>query len=111
MKISMSSPPLSSKHNTFVQSQAQYFNRQNSDLNLQMNINRHSPAPSPSLSPATTTTHIIGPRPFYRSRVTPDRFDYTNNNQRENDYRQYLQNRSQRRFSINQINGETQIKR
>jgi hypothetical protein len=96
----MSSSPLSSKNNTFVQSQAQYFNRQNSNLTSQMNINRHSPGPS------STATRIIGPKPFYRSQVTPDPFDYTNTNRRESDYQQYRQNQAQRRYSVNQINGK-----
>jgi uncharacterized membrane protein len=96
----MSSSPLSSKNNTFVQSQAQYFNRQNSNLTSPMNTTPYSSGPS------STTTRIIGPKPFYRSRVTPDPFDYTNNDRRENDYQQYLQNPSQRRYSVNQINGK-----
>ncbi len=96
----MSSSPLSSKNNTFVQSQAQYFDQQNSTLPSPMNINRHSPGPP------STTTRIIGPKPFYRSQVTPDPFDYTNNNRRENSYQQYVQNPSQRRYSVNQINSK-----
>ncbi len=96
----MSSSPLSSKNNTFVQSQAQYFNRQNSNSTSPMNVSRCSPGPS------STTTRIIGPKPFYRSRVTPDPFDYTNNDRRQNDYQQHLQNKSQRRYSVNQINGK-----
>jgi uncharacterized membrane protein len=99
----MSSSPLSSKNNTFVQSQAQYFNRQNSNSTSPMNLNRHSPGPQ-----STTATRIIGPKPFYRSRVTPDPFDYTNNDRRQNDYEQYLPNQSQRRYSVNQINGKKQ---
>ncbi|CAF4979351.1 unnamed protein product [Rotaria socialis] len=95
-----SSSPLSSKNNTFVQSQAQNFNQQNnSSLNSPMNINRQSSGLSSSST--TTTTRIVGPRPFYRSRVTPDPFDYTTNDRRENDYQQ---NVSQRRYSANQIN-------
>lgn len=69
-----------------------------------MNINRHSPG-SPS-----SKTRIVGPKPFYRSQVTPDPFDYTNNNRRENDYQQYLPNQSQRRYSVNQLNGKKEIK-
>ena len=68
-----------------------------------MNLNRHSPGP-----PSTSTTRIMGPRPFYRSRVTPDPFDYSNNDRRQNDYQQYLQTQSQRRNSVNQLNGKTQ---
>jgi len=101
----MSSSPLPSKNNTFVQSQAQYFNQQNSTLTSPMNINRQSPGPS------STTTRILGPKPFYRSRVTPDPFDYTNNNRRQNDYQQHLQNPSQRRYSVNQINGKKNRKK
>ncbi|CAF4332454.1 unnamed protein product, partial [Rotaria magnacalcarata] len=52
-------------------------------------------------SSSSTTTRIVGPRPFYRSRVTPDPFDYTNNDRQENDYQE---NVSQRRYSVNQIN-------
>ncbi|CAF0997804.1 unnamed protein product [Adineta steineri] len=94
----MSSSPLSSKNNTFVQSQAPYFNRQDSNLTLPMNANRYSP------SPTSTTTRIVGPKPFYRSQVTPDPFDYTNNNRRQIDNQLYLQNQPQRRFSVNQMN-------
>lgn len=94
----MSSSPLSSKNNTFVQNQAQYFNRQNSSLTSPMNINNNLTS---GLS--NTTTRIVGPRPFYRSRVTPDPFDYTNNDRRQTDYDQNL---SQRRYSANQINGK-----
>ncbi|CAF0904097.1 unnamed protein product [Rotaria sp. Silwood1] len=94
----MSSLPLSSKNNTFVQSQAQYFNRQNNNSNLPMNINRQSP----NLS--STATRIIGPKPFYRSQITPDPFDYTNNHRQQSDYQQSRQNQSQRRFSFNQTN-------
>jgi hypothetical protein len=101
----MSSSPLPSKNNTFVQSQAQYFNRQNSNLTTPMNVNRHSPGPP------STTTRIVGPIPFYRSRGTPEPFDYTNNNRRQNDYQEYLQNPSQRRYSTNQINGKTKEKK
>jgi hypothetical protein len=100
----MSSSPLSSKNNTYVQNQAQYFSRQNSNLTSPMNASRHSPGPS------STTTRIIGPKPFYRSQVTPDPFDYTNNNRRQNDYQQNLQNQSQRRYSVNQINGKRENK-
>ncbi|CAF1543507.1 unnamed protein product [Rotaria magnacalcarata] len=97
--MSMSSSPSSSKNNTFVQSQAQHFNRQNnSSLNSPMNINNRQ---SSGLSSSSTTTRIVGPRPFYRSRVTPDPFDYTNNDRQENDYQENL---SQRRYSVNQIN-------
>ncbi|CAF5204481.1 unnamed protein product, partial [Rotaria magnacalcarata] len=82
----MSSSPSSSKNNTFVQSQAQHFNRQNnSSLNSPMNINNRQ---SSGLSSSSTTTRIVGPRPFYRSRVTPDPFDYTNNDRQENDYQE-----------------------
>jgi len=97
----MSSSPLSSKNNTFVPSQAQYFNRQNGHLTSPMNLNRRSPGPS-----STTTTRIIGPKPFYRSRVTPDPYDYTNHHRRENDYQQYLGNQHARRGSVNQLEGK-----
>ena len=96
----MSSSPLSSKTNTFVQSQAQYFNRQNSTLNSPMNINRQPPSPS------STSTRIIGPKPFYRSQITPDPFDYTNNYRQQNDYQQSRQSPLQRCFSFNQTNGK-----
>ncbi|CAF3944203.1 unnamed protein product [Rotaria sp. Silwood1] len=94
----MSSSALSSKTNTFVQSQAQYFNRQNSTLNSPMNVNRQSPSPS------STSTRIIGPKPFYRSQITPDPFDYTNNCRQQNDYQQSRQSPLQHRFSFNQTN-------
>ncbi|CAF1103030.1 unnamed protein product [Rotaria sordida] len=94
----MSSSPLSSKTNTFVQRQTQYFNRQNSTLNSPMNINRQSPSPS------SIATRIVGPKPFYRSQITPDPFDYTNNYRQQNDYQQSRQHPFQRRFSFNQTN-------
>ena len=93
----MSSSPLSSKNQTFVQSQAQYFNRQNGNSTSPMNISRQSPGPS------TNTTRMIGPKPFYRSQITPDPFDYMNNNRQ-----QYLPNQSQRRYSVNQVNGKNE---
>lgn len=99
----MSSSPLSSK-NTFVQSQAQFLNRQNSNgnSNSPMNINRQSPG----VPSSSTATRIVGPRPFYRSKITPDPFDYTNNTRLQNDNQQYVHN--QRRYSVNQINGKKQ---
>jgi len=83
----------SSSKNVFTQNQNPLSDRQNSILNPAMNLGRHSPGPS-------STTRIVAPRPFYRSQITPDPFDYSNNNQH------YLQNRSQRRYSANQINGK-----
>ena len=97
----MSSTPLSSK-SPFVQNQAQLFNRQNDTLTPIMNIGRHSPVPSSS----STTTRIVAPKPFYRSQVTPDPFDYSNNSRRQADHQQYLQNQPQRRYSAHQINGK-----
>ena len=67
-----------------------------------MNLNRHSPGP-PSTS---TATRIIGPKPFYRSRITPDPFDYSNSDRRQNDYQHYLPSQSHRRNSVNQMNGK-----
>ncbi|CAF3977976.1 unnamed protein product [Rotaria sordida] len=78
--------------------QTQYFNRQNSTLNSPMNINRQSPSPS------SIATRIVGPKPFYRSQITPDPFDYTNNYRQQNDYQQSRQHPFQRRFSFNQTN-------
>lgn len=97
----MSSSPLSSKNNTFVSNQAQNFNRQNSNLTSPMNLNRHSPGP-----PSSTATRIIGPKPFYRSRVTPDPYDYTNHHRQENDYQQHLENQFPRRGSVTQADGK-----
>jgi hypothetical protein len=101
----MSSSPLSSKR-PFVQNQAQLFNRQNGTLTQTMNVGRNSPGPSSS-----TTTRIVAPRPFYRSQVTPDPFDYSNNSRREADNQQNLQNRPQRRYSAHQINGKEKKKK
>ncbi len=64
-----------------------------------MNIGRHSPGPS-------STTRIIAPRPFYRSQVTPDPFDYSNNSRRQADQQQYVQSPLQRRYSAHQINSK-----
>jgi len=86
----MSSSPLSSKTNTFSPNQVQYFTRQNSNSPLPMNFNIY-----PSNTPRT-----YGPKPFYRSRVTPEPFDYTNQHRQENN------SHSQRRYSVNQINGK-----
>jgi len=94
----MSSSPSSSKH-IFIQSQAQLLDRQNDILTSTMNSDRHSPSPS--------TTRIIAARPFYRSRVTPDPYDYSNNSRREADDQQYRQNQPQRRSSAHQINGKS----
>ncbi|CAF4241192.1 unnamed protein product, partial [Rotaria sordida] len=47
---------------------------------------------------------IVGPKPFYRSQITPDPFDYTNNYRQQNDYQQSRQHPFQRRFSFNQTN-------
>ena len=99
----MSSSPLSSKNSTFVPSQANYFNRENSNLTSLMNVNRHSPGPP---STTTTTTRIIGPKPFYRSRATPEPYDYINHHRRENDYQQSRQNPFPRRGSVNQLDGK-----
>jgi hypothetical protein len=99
----MSSSPLSSKR-PFVQNQAQLFNQQNGTLTPTMNVGRNSPGPSSS------TTRIVAPRPFYRSQVTPDPFDYSNNSRREADHQQDLQNRPQRRYSAHQINGKKKTK-
>lgn len=100
----MSSSPLSSKNSTFAPSQANYFNRQNSNLTSPMNLNRHSPGP-PSTT-MSTATRIVGPKPFYRSRVTPEPYDYSNYHRRENDSQQYRQSPLTRRSSVNQIEGK-----
>jgi hypothetical protein len=93
----MSSSPSSSK-NIFTQSQAQLSDRQNGILTPIMNLGHPSSGPS-------STTRIIAPRPFYRSQITPDPFDYSNTNRRQADHQQHLPNQSQRRYSANQING------
>ncbi|CAF1103454.1 unnamed protein product [Rotaria sp. Silwood1] len=79
----------SSSKDIFIQNSEQ----KNDQSQLKMNFDHPS---SNQLS--SSTTRIFVPRPFYRSQITPDPFDYSNNNQ------QYLQNRIQRRFSTNQIN-------
>ncbi|CAF0782119.1 unnamed protein product [Adineta ricciae] len=96
----MSSSPLSSENNTFVQTQTPFFNRYDANSTLPMSFTRCSPVSTSS----SAATRIVGPKPFYRSQVTPDPFDYTNNHRRQVDYQQYLPNPSQRRLSINQIN-------
>lgn len=75
-----------------------------------MNVNRNSPGP-PSTTTTTTTTRIIGPKPFYRSRVTPEPYDYTNHHRRENDYQKTLQNPFPRRGSVNQLDGKKTLKK
>jgi hypothetical protein len=94
----MSSSSPSSK-NIFTQSQGQLFDQQNGIVTPKMNLGRHSPGPS-------STTRIVAPRPFYRSQITPDPFDYSNNSRRQADRQQYLQNQLQRRSSAHQINGK-----
>jgi hypothetical protein len=90
---------MSSSKNIFIPSQGQLFNQKNSILTPIMNTGRHSPSPS-------STTRIITPRPFYRSQITPDPFDYSNNSRRQADQQQYIQNQPQRRYSAHQINGK-----
>jgi hypothetical protein len=82
-----------------MQNQAQISDRQNDILTPTMNLGRHSPGPS-------STTRIVAPRPFYRSQITPDPFDYSNNNRRQLDNQQHIQNQPQRRYSANQVNGK-----
>jgi len=94
----MSSSSSSSK-NIFTQSQGHLFDQQNGTLTPTMDLGRHSPGPS-------STTRIIAPRPFYRSQVTPDPFDYSNNSRRQADQQQYVQNQPQRRYSAHQIDGK-----
>jgi hypothetical protein len=94
----MSSSSPSSK-NIFTQNQGQLFHQQNGILTPIMNIGRQSPGPS-------STTRLIAPRPFYRSQVTPDPFDYSNNSRRQADQQQYVENPLQRRYSVQQINGK-----
>ncbi|CAF1223435.1 unnamed protein product [Rotaria sordida] len=94
----MSSSPLSSKE-IFTQNQEERSDRPKLILTPIMNFDHHSPGQLSS-----STTRIIVPRPFYRSQMTPDPFDYSNNNRQLSDHQQYLQNRLQRRFSTNQIN-------
>ena len=82
-----------------MQNQAQLLDRENDILTSPMNFDRHSPSPA--------TTRIVAVRPFYRSRVTPDPYDYSNNSRRQADDQQYHQNQPQRRFSAHQINGKS----
>lgn len=70
-----------------------------------MNLNRHSPGPPSTTTTTSTATRIVGPKPFYRSRVTPDPYDYSNYHRRENDSQQYRQSPLTRRGSVNQIEG------
>ncbi|CAF0757061.1 unnamed protein product [Adineta ricciae] len=56
-----------------------------------MNLDRHSPSPA--------TIRLISPRPFYRSQITPDPFDYSNNANNNQPYQ------LQRQYSANQISG------
>jgi hypothetical protein len=95
----MSSTSSTSSKNIFTQNQGPLFDQKNGILNPTMNIGRHSPGPS-------STTRILAPRPFYRSQVTPDPFDYSNNTRRQADQQQYVQNSPQRRYSAHQINGK-----
>ena len=102
----MSSAPLSSKKNLFVQNQGHYSTPTPSVTgNTNPNLFRRSLVSSPSASSATSTTLIRGPKPFYRSRVTPDPFDYSNSIRRQSDSSDYAQPSSQRRYSVNQLNG------
>ncbi|CAF1099093.1 unnamed protein product [Adineta steineri] len=57
-----------------------------------MNLDRYSPS--------TITARVIAPRPFYRSQITPDPYDYSNNNQQ---YHPTLQ----RVYSSSNINGSS----
>lgn len=108
-KLSMSSAPLSSKKNLFVQSQGHYSTPTPSVTgNTNPNLFRRSLVSSPSPS-SPTTTLIRGPKPFYRSRVTPDPFDYSNSTRRQSDSSDYAQPSSQRRFSVNQLNGTSKF--
>ena len=84
----------SSSKNIFLPSQGQLFDQQNGILTSTMNPN------------SSSTTRLVAPRPFYRSQITPDPFDYSNNTRREADQLQYIQNFPQRRLSVNQINGK-----
>ncbi|CAF2814343.1 unnamed protein product [Rotaria sp. Silwood2] len=94
----MASSPSSPKE-TFTQNQEQRSDQPQLILTPIMSFNHNSPSQLSS-----STTRIIVPRPFYRSQITPDPFEYSNNNRQLSDYQQYLQNRPQRRFSAHQIN-------
>lgn len=87
---------MSSSKNIFLPSQGQLFDQQNGNMTSAMNPK----------SVSSTTTRLVAPRPFYRSQITPEPFDYTNNTRREADQLQYIQNFPQRRLSVNQINGK-----
>ena len=89
----------SSSKNIFPPNQGQLFDQQNGIMTPPL-------VKSPSIT-TTTATRLVAPRPFYRSQITPDPFDYSNTSRREADQLQYVQNTPQRRFSVNQINGKT----
>ncbi|CAF4368114.1 unnamed protein product [Rotaria socialis] len=79
-----------------TENQQQCSDRPKAILTPIMNLDRQSQGQLPS-----STTHIVVPRTFYRSQITPDRFDSLSNN------RQYIQSPQQRRFSASQINGSS----
>lgn len=94
----MSSSSSSSKE-IFPENQKQQFDGSNVILTPIMNFDSQ-----PQNQLPTSTTRIIIPRPFYRSRLTPDRFDTFSSN------RQTIDKPPQRRYSVNQINGNFERK-
>ena len=85
--MSSSSP----SKNIFPPNPAQLFDPQNAMSTI--NISRQSSLPSTSSN--STTTRLVSTRPFLRSQVTPDPFDYSNSYRRE----QSITNPIQRRYS------------
>lgn len=77
----------STSKNIFPLNLTQLFDQQNAMPTS--NISRQSPLSS------STTTRLLTTRPFYRSQVTPDPFDYSNNYRRE----QTISNPIHRRYS------------
>lgn len=92
----MSSRPLTVQKGPIVENQGQQFQT--------IWKNSISSQTNPSTLPSHTSaaTRLRGPKPFYRSRITPDPFDYSNETRRQNDYPDYVQ----RRFSFCQNNGK-----
>ena len=79
---------MSSSQNTFASNQPTFVTRPNATWT--MNVGRQSPNSSSTMN----TTRIVAPRPFYRSQITPDRFESSTHDPRT------------RRYSGQQINGK-----
>ena len=92
----MSSASLSSKKNSSIPIEGQLFH---SIVAKSTGLSMNNPRASPDRS--NVTTRIVGPRPFYRSRMTPEPFDYTNHLRRKNDSSENRPSNPQRRYSAN----------